>query len=75
MKDRRSEQHSAKQPIPEELAREARQQLQSEIGILEGWLSDLDETSDDNPESITARESYREMLQNRQELLNTLNGK
>tara|TARA_R110000772_G_scaffold170081_2_gene281979 strand:- start:332 stop:559 length:228 start_codon:yes stop_codon:yes gene_type:complete len=73
MKDRRSPNQQAAEKIPEELARQARTQLESEISILKSWLKDLNETREDNPESIIARNSYTEMLQNRQELLDTLN--
>lgn len=72
MKDRRSQQQPAAEKIPEELMQQARIQLENEITILENWLKDLNETREDNPESIIARKSYTEMLQNRQELLNTL---
>ncbi len=43
-----------------------------EIGIIESWLKDMEETRDDNSESIIARKSYTEMLKNHRELLNTL---
>lgn len=73
MKDRRSQKQQAAEKIPDELSQQAKTQLESEISILENWLKDLNETREDNPESIIARKSYTEMLQNRQELLNTLN--
>ena len=47
-------------------------QLEAEMKIIKSWLSDLNETREDNPASIVARKSYNDMLQNRQELLNTL---
>ena len=72
MKDRRSQTAQKPEKIPEDLALNAKQQLEREIGIIENWLKDLEETRDDNSESIIARKSYTEMLQNRQELLNTL---
>ena len=72
MKDRRSQVSQEAEKIPEDLALNAKQQLEKEIGIIENWLKDLEETSDNNSESIIARKSYTEMLQNRQELLNTL---
>ena len=72
MKDRRSQTAQEPEKIPEDLALNAKQQLEREIGIIENWLKDLEETRDDNSESIIARKSYTEMLQNRQELLNTL---
>ncbi|MBN4054038.1 hypothetical protein JYT97_04040, partial [Haliea sp. AH-315-K21] len=58
--------------IPETLAKNAKAQLEKEIRMIENWLKDLEETRDDNSASIIARSSYTEMLQNRQELLNTL---
>jgi len=72
MKDRRSQTPQNPEQIPEDLALNAKQQLEREIGIMENWLKGLEETRDDNSESIIARKSYTEMLQNRQELLNTL---
>ena len=56
---------------PELLAR-ATDQLESEIRIIESWLQDLEETREDNPESVAARQAYGDMLQSRRDLLNTL---
>ncbi|MAM70818.1 MAG: hypothetical protein CMP91_06755 [Gammaproteobacteria bacterium] len=72
MKDRRSANPESQEVIPQALNRQARQQLEKEISILQGWLKDLNETRDDNPEAIIARKFYDEMIQNRQELLDTL---
>ncbi|MAY02519.1 MAG: hypothetical protein CMQ38_06020 [Gammaproteobacteria bacterium] len=72
MKDRRSANPESQEAIPQALNRQARQQLEKEISILQGWLKDLNETRDDNPEAIIARKFYDEMIQNRQELLDTL---
>lgn len=58
--------------IPEDLIKQSSIQLAAEIEVLEGWLEDLKETRDDNPESILAKTTYTDMLLNRQELLNTL---
>jgi len=46
--------------------------LEQEIATIESWLADLNDTRDDNSESIIAKKSYTEMLQNRQELLNAI---
>ena len=73
MKDRRSSQLEDIEKIPELLSKQARNQLETEINLLQGWLRDLDETREDNPEAIIAKKFYREMIQNRQELLDTLN--
>ena len=73
MKDRRSD--AIEEPIPEDLLTKGRSQLEAEISIIEGWLSDLDETREDNPESILARTTYTNMLLNRRELLSTLKQK
>jgi hypothetical protein len=73
MKDRRSNTQQEQEKIPEALSKKAKAQLENEIATIESWLSDLNETRDDNTESIIAKKSYTEMLQNRQELLNALN--
>lgn len=70
-KERRSE--SEDQPIISAKAvEEGSTQIETEITILEGWLKDLKETSEDNPEAILSKTTYTDMLLNRQELLNTL---
>lgn len=73
MKDRRSATQKVQEAIPGALSKQAKHQLETEINLLQGWLRDLDETPEDNPEAIIARKFYREMIQNRQELLDTLN--
>lgn len=47
-------------------------QLESEILLLEQWLGELDETSDDNIESINARKHYMDMIQSRRDVLELL---
>jgi len=70
MQDRRqSSEHSALTP---ELAQQATLQLEREISLIEGWLAELDETSKDNPEALSARKSYGDMIQSRKDLLQTL---
>jgi len=72
MKDRRSKTQQDPEKIPEALAKKAKTQLEQEIATIESWLADLNETRDDNSESIIAKKSYTEMLQNCQELLNAI---
>jgi hypothetical protein len=72
MKDRRSKTQQDPEKIPEVLAKKAKTQLEQEIATIESWLADLNETRGDNSESIIAKKSYTEMLQNRQELLNAI---
>ena len=55
-----------------ELVQRGKQQLESEIRILELWLLQLEETRKDNPESLAARKTYGDMLQSRRDLLGTL---
>lgn len=73
MQERRKHQTNTK--ISKKSIQQATQQLEGEIKIIEEWLHDLKETREDNPESIAARKSYGDMLQSRQELLNTLTNK
>ena len=68
--DRRQPQENA--AIAPELVKRGKQQLESEIRILELWLLQLDETRKDNPESLAARKTYGDMLQSRKDLLSTL---
>lgn len=58
--------------ISPELLQLGKAQLETEIRILESWLQQLDETRKDNPESLSARKTYTDMLESRQELLVTL---
>ena len=55
-----------------ELADRGKQQLESEIRLLEEWLQELDQTRQDNTESLAARKSYSDMLQSRKDLLAAL---
>ena len=68
--DRRQPQENA--AIAPELVKRGKQQLESEIRILELWLLQLNETRKDNPESLAARKTYGDMLQSRKDLLSTL---
>jgi len=54
------------------LVQQAIAQLEREISLIEGWLTELDETSKDNAEALTARKSYSDMIQSRKDLLQTL---
>ncbi len=54
------------------LVQQATQQLEREIRLIEGWLAELEETSKDNPEALSARKSYSDMIQSRRDLLQTL---
>lgn len=57
------------------LVEQATQQLQREIHLIEGWLAELEGTSKDNPEALSARKSYSDMIQSRRDLLQTLQKK
>ena len=54
---------------------QATQQLEREIRLIEGWLTELEGTSRDNPEALSARKSYGDMIQSRRDLLQTLQKK
>ena len=45
------------------------QQLEAEIRLLEEWLDELSETSDENTASVEARRNYLDMINSRKELL------
>ena len=60
-------------PIPADLRDQGAQQLKAEIKLIEGWLEDLNETREDNPESLAARKTYHDMLRSRNDLLDALN--
>jgi hypothetical protein len=47
-------------------------QLEREISLIEGWMAELNETSKDNAEALSARKSYADMIQSRKDLLQTL---
>ena len=55
-----------------ELVQRGKQQLESEIRTIEGWLEQLEQTRKDNPESLAARKAYSDMLQSRKDLLAVL---
>lgn len=55
-----------------ELVARATQQLEREIRLVERWLAELEETSKDNPEALSARKTYGDMLQSRRDLLQAL---
>lgn len=54
------------------LVEQATQQLQREIRLIEAWLAELEGTSKDNPEALSARKAYGDMIQSRRDLLQTL---
>lgn len=54
------------------LVEQATQQLQREIRLIEAWLAELEGTSKDNPEDLSARKAYGDMIQSRRDLLQTL---
>ena len=58
--------------IPAELLDQGVKQLEAEIALIEGWLANLAQTRDDNPESMAVRKSYSDMLHSRKEVLKTL---
>ena len=55
-----------------ELVQRGKQQLESEIRTIEGWLEQLEQTRKDNPQSLAARKAYSDMLQSRKDLLAVL---
>jgi hypothetical protein len=57
------------------LVKKASQQLEREIRLIEGWLAELEGTSKDNPEALSARKSYGDMIESRRDLLQTLQKK
>lgn len=70
MQDRRNSAEAAN--LSPELIKQATTQLESEIRLIEGWLAELEETSKDNPEALSARKSYGDMIQSRKDLLQTI---
>jgi len=70
MQDRRNSAEAAN--LSPELVKQATNQLESEMRLIEGWLAELEETSKDNPEALSARKSYGDMIQSRKDLLQTL---
>jgi hypothetical protein len=70
MQDRRQPTEPA--TLTPALVDQARQQLDREIRLIEGWLAELEGTSKDNPEALSARKAYTDMIQSRRDLLQTL---
>jgi hypothetical protein len=58
--------------IDQKLIEEGTTQLNSEIQVLEAWLTELDSSDKDNSEVLAARKSYNDMLSSRKEMLSTL---
>lgn len=58
--------------IDQKLIEEGTAQLNSEIQVLEAWLSELDSADQENSEILAARKSYNDMLSSRKEMLSTL---
>ncbi len=58
--------------IDQKLIEEGTAQLNSEIQVLEAWLTELDSSDKENYEVLAARKSYKDMLSSRKEMLSTL---
>ena len=58
--------------IDQKLIEEGTAQLNSEIQVLEAWLTELDSSDNENSEVLAARKSYNDMLSSRKEMLSTL---
>jgi predicted Rossmann fold nucleotide-binding protein DprA/Smf involved in DNA uptake len=58
--------------IDQKLIEEGAAQLNSEIQVLEAWLTELDSSDKDSSEVLAARKSYNDMLNSRKEMLSTL---
>ena len=73
MKDKRQKQiDDAGVSIDQKLIEEGAAQLNSEIQVLEAWLTELDSSGKDTSEVLAARKSYSDMLSSRKEMLSTL---
>ena len=73
MKDKRQKQiDDAGVSIDQKLIEEGATQLNSEIQVLEAWLTELDSSDKDTSEVLAARKSYNDMLSSRKEMLSTL---
>jgi len=74
MSDKRQNQtdDDANVSIDQKLIEEGTSQLNSEIQVLEAWLSELDSSDEENSEVLAARKSYNDMLSSRKEMLSTL---
>ena len=58
--------------IDQKLIDEGTAQLNSEVQVLEAWLSELDSSDKVSSEGLAARKSYNDMLSSRKEMLSTL---
>mgnify|MGYP000279170109 CR=1 FL=1 len=58
--------------IDQTLIEKVTDQLNSEIQVLEAWLTELDSSDKENSEVLAARKSYKDMLSSRKEMLSTL---
>jgi len=73
MNDKRQKQiKDASISIDQKLIDEGTAQLNSEIQVLESWLSELDSSDKGNSEVLAAKKSYNDMLSSRKEMLSTL---
>ena len=73
MNDKRQKQiEDASISIDQKLIDEGTAQLNSEIQVLESWLSELDSSNKGNSEVLAAKKSYNDMLSSRKEMLSTL---
>ena len=73
MKNKRQKQiDDAGVSIDQKLIEEGAAQLNSEIQVLEAWLTELDSSDKDTSEVLAARKSYNDMLSSRKEMLSTL---
>ena len=73
MNDKRQKQmEDASISIDQKLIDEGTAQLNSEIQVLESWLSELDSSDKGNSEVLAAKKSYNDMLSSRKEMLSTL---
>ena len=70
MQERRS--NTDNTGLSPELLLSGKAQLEAEIKLIESWLLELDGTSKDNPEALSARKNYTDMLQSRRDLLQSL---
>lgn len=73
MNDKRQKQiEDASISVDQKLIDEGTAQLNSEIQVLESWLSELDSSDKGNSEVLAAKKSYNDMLSSRKEMLSTL---
>ena len=73
MNDKRQKQiDDAGVSIDQKLIEEGAAQLNSEIQVLEAWLTELDSSDKDTSEVLATRKSYNDMLSSRKEMLSTL---